>query len=100
MQMYNVFFPLLPKEYEKCGKYPLLPKEYGRGRKDPNGRKGYRNRLADRMRCRKWQTKNIAAGPDDRWAAMRCDEIYEILWLVSEDFEAHGLAGEGKGGGG
>lgn len=48
----------------------------------------------------KWQTKNIAAGPDDRWAAMKCDEIYEILWLVSEDFEAHGLAGEGKGGGG
>lgn len=43
-------------------------------------------------------TKNIAAGPDDRWAAMRCEEIYEILWLVSEDFEAHGLAGESEGG--
>lgn len=44
--------------------------------------------------------KSIAAVPDDRWAAMRCDEIYEILWLVSEYFEAHGLAREGKGGGG
>ena len=43
-------------------------------------------------------TKNIAAGPDDRWAAMRCEEIYEVLWLVSEHFEAHGLAGEGEGG--
>lgn len=44
--------------------------------------------------------KSIAAGPDDRWAAMRCDEIYEILWLVSEYFEAHSLADESEGCGG
>lgn len=44
--------------------------------------------------------KSIAAVPDDRWAAMRCEEIYEVLWLVSEHFEAHGLAGESEGCGG
>lgn len=44
--------------------------------------------------------KNIAAGPDDRWAAMRCEEIYEVLWLVSEHFEAHSLADESEGCGG